>query len=68
MQVILEYAQDVGLDQPIAVISRCLKKCERNYNTTGKECLDYLWSITEFRNYLFGRPFFFPNQIIFQMN
>lgn len=54
---VLSQKNDEGLDQPIAFISRSLNKCERNYSTTEKECLAILWSITEFRNYLYGRPF-----------
>jgi hypothetical protein len=57
-------ASNVGLggvlrqnSRPVAYISRCLTKCEKNYTITEREVLAALWSMEKFKYYLEGRRF-----------
>ena len=54
------YAIGVVLEQdghPIYYYSQSLKKSERRYGTSERECLAMVLGIKKFRNYLYGNPF-----------
>ena len=44
-------------EHPVVYIHRVLTSAERNYSTTGKECLALIWSIKKLRPYLEGSSF-----------
>lgn len=46
-----------GFPHPIAFASRKLNDAEISYATVEKECLSLVFSITHFKNYLYGAPF-----------
>jgi len=48
----------VGLNLPISYISKTLNKAEANYNTTERELLAIVWTIKQFRHYIFGHKFY----------
>lgn len=47
----------IGVDLPIAFISRTLQPAETRYNTTEREMLAIFWSIKQFKAYLLGTEF-----------
>jgi len=47
----------IGSDLPISYVSRTLNKAEMNYNTTEKELLAIIWTVKQFRHYIYGRKF-----------
>lgn len=47
----------IGVDLPIAFISRTLQPAETRYNTTEREMLAIFWSIKQFKTYLLGTEF-----------
>lgn len=48
---------EIGQDLPIAYASRTLNSAERNYPTVEKELLSIVWSVKQFRPYVYGRKF-----------
>ncbi|OMH81098.1 Transposon Ty3-I Gag-Pol polyprotein [Zancudomyces culisetae] len=46
-----------GREHPIAFVSRSLKKAEKNYSITHLEGLAIIYSVNQFRNYIWGRRF-----------
>jgi hypothetical protein len=44
-------------DQPVAYVSRTLKKHEKNYSATDLELLAVIWSLKKFRHYILGSRF-----------
>lgn len=48
---------EVGKDRPVAYVSRALTPAEINYCTFSKEALAIIFSVTQFRTYLYGRKF-----------
>ncbi|MCO5557758.1 hypothetical protein L7F22_011329 [Adiantum nelumboides] len=45
---------NLGYQQPIYYISKCLSKAEKNYNTTEREALAVIFVVTKFKHYLLG--------------
>lgn len=46
-----------GVDLPIAYYSKILNACEQKYPKHERECLGILYSVENFRPYLYGREF-----------
>ncbi|XP_057329925.1 uncharacterized protein LOC130670528 [Microplitis mediator] len=47
----------IGKDRPVEYTSRVLNDNEQKYSTYEKEALAILHSVSQFRSYLYGRPF-----------
>ena len=52
---VLSQVQEDGKPHPIAFASQALLPCEKNYGITELETLAVLWSVSHFRNYLYGQ-------------
>ena len=46
-----------NMDMPVAYFSKVMIDYKRNYSPEEKECLAVLYSVTNFRPYLYGREF-----------
>lgn len=54
---VLSQGEKIGEDLPVAYASRSLNKAEMNYSTTEKELLAIVFSVKQFRPYIYGRRF-----------
>ena len=48
---------DDNSEKPIAFISRTLSPAEKKYSQLEKEALAIIFAVTQFHQYLFGKPF-----------
>ena len=53
---VLSHIDDNGHEQPIAFKSRTMSSTERNYAQVDKEALSFIFGVTKFHKFLFGRP------------
>ena len=53
----LSQEDDTGVLRPVAFAGRCLRKHEKNYNTTERELLGVVYAVQHFRHYLENRHF-----------
>lgn len=54
--IILQSHPD-GNTYPIAYASRRLSEAEIKFNTTEKECLGFVYAVSQFRHFIWGKPF-----------
>ena len=52
----MSHIGDDGFEHPIGFKSRTMSVTERNYSQSDKEALSFVFGVTKFHKFIFGRP------------